>query len=191
MDLMARHWWLHLLRGIAAIAFGVLTVVMPGVTLTVLVLLFAMYAFAAGVLAVVVALRGAREHRRRWWAFLLEGIAGIAFAVLTVVWPTMTALVLVYFIASWAVITGVLQVTAAIRLRHEIRGEWLLLLAGLLSIGLGFAMFVFPAAGALALVLWIGAYALVYGTVTILLGLRLRSARSSVLPMTPGDRAAM
>jgi uncharacterized membrane protein HdeD (DUF308 family) len=106
---------------------------------------------------------------------LLQGLVGVAAGVVTLLWPGITALALLYVIAAWALITGALAVAAAIRLRKAITGEWLLALSGIASIGLGVVLILFPGAGALAVVLWIGAYAFVSGALLIALGLRLRS----------------
>jgi uncharacterized membrane protein HdeD (DUF308 family) len=174
VDTLSRNWWAVLLRGIAGILFGVITFLAPGISLTTLVLFFGAYAFADGVLAIASAImrRGTTD---RWWMLLLEGLAGIAAGVVTLFFPGITALVLLYIIAAWALVTGVLEIVAAIRLRKAITGEWLLALSGLASIALGVLLVIAPGAGALALVLWIGAYALVFGALLVALGLRLRS----------------
>jgi len=116
---------------------------------------------------------GSAAAGRRFW-LVLQGIAGIVIGVITFAWPDVTTLVLLAFIAAWAIVTGGLQIYAAIRLRRELRGEWLLALGGALSVAAGIALLAWPASGALALVLLIGAYALVFGAVLIALGLRLR-----------------
>jgi uncharacterized membrane protein HdeD (DUF308 family) len=119
-----------------------------------------------------------RRHDRPglpWWLFLLEGIAGIAAGILALLWPGLTALVLLYMIAAWALVTGAFEIAAAIRLRRVIDDEWLLVLAGIASVALGVVLLLFPGPGALALVLWIGAGAFVSGLMMIALSLRLRS----------------
>jgi uncharacterized membrane protein HdeD (DUF308 family) len=170
---LANNWWALAVRGALAILFGIIAFLAPGISLTALVLLFAAFAFADGVFAVVAAVRGIRRDER-WWAFLLEGVLGIAVAVVTVLWPAITAIVLVLLIAAWAVITGVLEIVAAVRLRREIRGEWLLALAGVASIALGVLLALNPGAGALALLWLIGAYAIVFGALLVALSFRLR-----------------
>ena len=170
---LAENWWAIVLRGVAGVAFGVITFFEPGISLAALVLVFAAYAFTDGVLAIMSAIR--HHGTAHWWLLLLDGIAGVAAGVIAVLWPGITAIVLLYLIAAWSLVTGVFEIAAAIRLRKAITGEWLLVLAGLASIGLGVLLFLFPGPGALALVLWIGAYALVFGILQIALGIRLRS----------------
>jgi uncharacterized membrane protein HdeD (DUF308 family) len=175
---LARHWWAILIRGIAAILFGVLSFVLPGVTLAVMVLLFGAYAVVDGIFALVAAARGRdRDLGTPWWALVLEGVLSIAAGIVTFAWPGLTTLVLVYVIGTWAIITGVLEVVAAIRLRKEITGEFWLALGGVASIVFGVLLYVLPAAGALAIVLWTGTYAIVFGAFLVGLALRLRNVR--------------
>jgi uncharacterized membrane protein HdeD (DUF308 family) len=174
VDTLARNWWAVLLRGIAGILFGIATFFAPGISFAALVLLFGAYAFVDGVLALVSALRN-RATDERWWVLLLEGVTGVIAGVVTFAWPGITALALLYLIAAWALITGALEVAAAIRLRKVIDHEWLLVLSGIASIGFGILLAMFPGPGALAVVLWIGAYALVFGALLVALGFRLRS----------------
>ena len=184
VDTLIRNWWIVALRGVGGILFGILTFVAPDISLAALVLLFGAYAFIDGVLAVVSALRG-RGGKKRWIVLLLQGVAGIAAGVLTVLWPGVTALALLYLIAAWALVTGAFEVAAAIRLRKAIDDEWLLALDGIASVALGVLLMLFPGPGTLALVLWLGAYALVSGVLLLALGLRLRS-----LKRVPGVAAA-
>lgn len=183
MESLARNWWAVALRGAAAIIFGILTLILPGVTLAVLVLLFGGYALVDGVFNVIAAVR-ARGGDRPWWVLVLEGIVSIGAGIVTFVLPGLTAVVLLYVIAAWAIITGVLEIVAAIRLRKRITGEWWLGLSGALSIVFGVLLMIAPAAGALALVLWIGGYAVVFGALLIALAFRLRGWRGE-------ERAAM
>jgi uncharacterized membrane protein HdeD (DUF308 family) len=185
-DNLADRWWILILRGVVAIAFGLLTFVAPVSSLLAVVILFGAFALVDGIFNVVgfaVAPRG----ERRWMSFIFGGLAGIAAGLATFFWPGLTALVLVNVIAAWALVSGVAAVVAAIRLRKQIQGEWLLGLNGLLSIALGILMFLFPGPGALALILWVGAYALVAGVLLVALGLRVRKrARGPVhtMPIT-------
>src|SRR5437879_7650222 len=167
---LAENWWLLLLRGIAAIAFGVLAFIWPGLTLLTLTLMWGFYAIADGVLALWAAIAGkGGEIAPRWWLAVV-GIAGILAGLLTFIWPGMTALVLLMFIASWAIVIGLLQIWGAIRLRKEIEGEWLLGLSGLLSVDRGISMFAPPRGVALAVVSWLGWFAIIAGCVYIGLG---------------------
>ncbi len=171
---LAENWWLLLLRGVAAIAFGVLAFIWPGLTLLTLIFMWGIYAIADGVLALwaAIASRGG-EIAPRWWLAVV-GIAGILAGLLAFVWPGMTALVLLMFIASWAIVIGALQIWGAIRLRKEIEGEWLLGLSGLLSIAFGVVLFAQPGAGALAVLWLIGSFAILAGCVYIALAFQLK-----------------
>lgn len=171
------HWWALVLRGILAVAFGVAAFALPGITLLALLFLFSAYAFAEGVTNIVGAIRGRGAQSR--WLLVLEGVVSIGAGLIALLWPGMTALVLVYVIAAWALLTGVLEISAAIRLRREIRGEWLLALSGVLSVGLGILLMLHPGEGALAMILWIGAYAILFGALLMFLGVRLRLGRAS------------
>jgi uncharacterized membrane protein HdeD (DUF308 family) len=173
VEALSRNWWLFLLRGLAGILFGIITFIAPAISLAALVLLFGAYAFADGVLSIVAAVR--RRGEARWGMLLLEGVAGIAVGVMTLFLPGITALTLLYLIAAWAIVTGVLELVAAVRLRKEIKGEWVLALGGIASIAFGVLVALLPGAGALAIVIWIGAYALVFGVLLVVLSFRLRS----------------
>jgi uncharacterized membrane protein HdeD (DUF308 family) len=170
IELSSRHWWVFALRGVAAILFGVLAFVWPGVTLTVLVLLWGAYALVDGVLSLISAFRVENDHR---WGLLLEGIVGIGAGLVTFFLPGLTALVLLYIIAVWALITGVLELVAAVRLRKVIHNEWWLVLGGIASVVFGLVLLAAPGAGALAVIWLIAAYAIVFGVLMIGLALRL------------------
>ena len=174
---LAQNWWLLLLRGIAAIAFGVLAFVWPGLTLLTLVLFYGAFALVDGVLAVIAAITG-RTPGPRWWLALV-GIAGIVAGLLTFLWPGVTALVLLFFIAGWAIAIGIFEIVGAIRLRKEIDNEWLLIAGGVLSVLFGLAVLVVPGAGALALVWMIATYAIIYGIILVWFSLRLRTTAQS------------
>ena len=175
VHVLARNWWLLVLRGVLSVLFGLAAFFWPGPTLLALVLLFGAYALVDGIFAIVAAITSA-DRSSRWWALVLEGIVGILTAVVTVLWTDITALALLYLIGAWAFLTGIFEIVAAIRLRKEIEGEWLLALSGLASILFSLFVAVFPGAGALAVVWLIGAYAVLFGILLIALGLRLRSA---------------
>jgi uncharacterized membrane protein HdeD (DUF308 family) len=177
------NWWGLVLRGLAAVLFGVLTMVVPGLSLAALVYLFGAYSIVEGAINVASAFR-ARQGQSRWWVLLVEGLVSVVAGVIAFVWPGITALALVVVIAIWALLTGILEVVAAVRLRKQVRGEWLLALGGILSIALGVLLLVNPAAGALAMILWIGAYELLFGLLLILLGVRVLAAKHGP-PHTP------
>jgi uncharacterized membrane protein HdeD (DUF308 family) len=172
--ILANNWWSLVIRGVAAILLGILAFAAPGITLTALVFLFAAYALVNGVMSLAGALRAAGAQQR-WGSLLLEGIVGILAAVVTVVWPAITVLSFVYVVSAWAVITGAMEIAAAIRLRKHIHGEWLLVLAGVISVLFGGLLAVMPIAGAVVLALWVGVYAIVFGVTLVALGFRLRS----------------
>jgi len=172
LEPLARYWWAILIRGILAILFGILAFALPGVTLVTLVVLYGAFAFADGIFALVAAIGGGTPVPR-WWLALI-GVFGIAAGVLTFFWPQITALVLLMFIAGWAIATGVMQIIGAIKLRAEIDDEWLLIASGVLSVVFGVSMVMWPGAGALALILVIGSFAVVYGILLVMFSLRLR-----------------
>lgn len=174
-DVVVQNWWAIVLRGAVALIFGVLTIFEPGVSLVALLIAFGAYVFVDGVLAIAAAVRG-RRSARLWGLLLLQGVAGIAAGIMTLVWPIVTMLALLYFVAAWGLVTGVLEVVSAIRLRKSIKGEWLLALSGVLSVTLGVVLMLYPGPGALALVLWTGIYANISGVLLIALGLRLRAS---------------
>jgi uncharacterized membrane protein HdeD (DUF308 family) len=173
---LSQNWWLVVLRGVLAILFGVSAMIWPGITWLTLVVLFGVYAIVDGLIAIWTGLSRTRESSR-WWTFLLEGLLSIGAGLVALVWPGLATLVLIYMIAFWAVFTGILEIMAAIRLRHEITNEWFLALGGVLSIGLGILLFLQPAAGSLAIIWMIAAYALVFGILLVILGIRLRNWR--------------
>src|SRR6266566_2432818 len=166
------NWWLAALRGALAVIFGVVAFVWPGLTFEVLVLLFGAYAFVDGVVVLSFGLMAAGEHER-WWPLVLGGIVGIATGVLTFAQPGAVALALVYVIGAWAVVTGILEIVAAIRLRNVITSEWLMGFSGVLSIVFGVLVLAQPGTGALALVFLFGFYAILAGISQIGLGWRL------------------
>jgi uncharacterized membrane protein HdeD (DUF308 family) len=170
---LARNWWLEVLRGVAAIIFGVLAFVWPGITLLTLVLFYGAFALVDGVLAIVAAVRGGNPMPR-WWLAIV-GIAGIVAGILTFAWPGITALVLLIFIAVWAIILGVMEIYGAIKLRKEIEGEWLLILNGIISVLFGLVLLWRPGIGALAVVWMIGAWAILLGAIYVFFGLKLRN----------------
>jgi uncharacterized membrane protein HdeD (DUF308 family) len=172
---LADNWWLLLLRGIAALVFGILAFVWPGITLVSLALLWGAYALADGIFALGAAIMGkGASAGSRWWLAIV-GVLGILAGVISFASPATVAQLLLIVIAAWAIVTGILEIWGAIMLRKEIDDEWWLILAGVLSIAFGVLMFMQPAAGALAVVWIIGAFAILFGVDHIALALKLRS----------------
>jgi uncharacterized membrane protein HdeD (DUF308 family) len=178
-QLFASSWWILVLRGIAAILFGVLALAWPGITLLVIVALFAAYVLVTGMVALVGAIRN--RDQRGWWLVLLLGIVSLAAGFVAIFYPEITALAIMIVIGASAFLSGVLDIAMAIRLRREIRGEWLLGLAGVLSIVFGVLAVIFPGAGALALIWLVSVYAMAIGVLFIILGFKLRSAERAPL----------
>jgi uncharacterized membrane protein HdeD (DUF308 family) len=178
-DYLAKNWWVLLLRGLSAIAFGVLTFMLPSLTLATLVLLFGVTAIFGGVLDIGGAIVG-RKGNDEWWLWLLQGVVGVLVGLMTFRAPEITTLALLFFIAMWSLAIGVLQVAAAIRLRKEIKGEAWLILSGVTSIALALILMSNPAAGALGLLLYIGAQAIVMGVVLVMVALRVRKLAGAV-----------
>jgi uncharacterized membrane protein HdeD (DUF308 family) len=172
-DMLARNWWSLALRGVLAIIFGILAWVWPEVTLTSLVLLFGAYLLVDGVVNIVAAARG-RTAKPRWFPVVM-GIAEIIIGLVTLLLPGVTAMALVFLIAAWAVTMGAFAIIAAISLRRDIDGEWLLALYGILSILFGLAIAIFPGAGAIALIWLIGTFAVVDGILLLSLAFHLRN----------------
>lgn len=189
LELLSRYWWALVVRGVAAILFGILAFVWPGVTIEILILFFGAYMLVDGVFALIAAIGG--RATRHWGLLLLEGILGIAIGIITFVAPGITAVALLLYIAAWALVTGVIEIVAAIRLRREIEGELWLGLAGLLSIGFGILLLVFPLAGAVGIVWVLACYAIAFGAVLVLLGFRVRGMRGdSAGPVGAGTAPA-
>jgi uncharacterized membrane protein HdeD (DUF308 family) len=170
---LARNWWVFVLRGIVAILFGILAFVQPGITLTVLVLLFAFWALFDGVLALIGSV-GAAQAKEPWWPLVFIGLLGIAAGILTLRWPNITVLALFLAIAFWAIFRGILEIIAAVRLRELIQSEGWLILAGILSIAFGVLILAYPEAGLLSVIWLIGLYAVLYGIAMLILGFRLK-----------------
>jgi uncharacterized membrane protein HdeD (DUF308 family) len=175
---LAQNWWTLALRGLAAVIFGILAYIWPDITFTVLVLFFGAYALWDGVFALIGAFRTAGERR---WMLVLEGLVGIAAGLVTFFWPGAATLAILTIIAAWAIVTGIFEIIAAIRLRAEIEGEWFMLLSGLLSVLFGIALAIWPAAGLVAVTWMIGAYAIIFGILLIVLGFRLRNWKGKSL----------
>lgn len=178
--MLADNWWLVALRGAMAVLFGIIAFIVPGATMLALVLVFAAYSFVDGIIGVVSALRGARKSER--WGFLLvNGLLGIAIGIAAAVLPGITVLAFILMVGAWALLSGGLLLAAAFGLKTS-HGRWLLVLGALLSMAYGVLLFAAPMIGALVLTWWIGAHAVVFGAVLIVLAFRLRKHRGEQVP---------
>lgn len=171
---LARNWWALLIRGIAAVIFGILAIVWPGAAMVAIGILFGAYAFVDGVFAIVSAVRAAEAHER-WWPFLIEGVIGLVIAAVAFYDVGIIITGLFFTIAVWALLTGIMEIVAAIQLRKQLANEAWLILGGILSILFAVLMWWRPIAGAVAVVWIIGIYAIAFGIMMIGLSLRLRS----------------
>ncbi len=160
------HWWAVALRGVIAILFGLAALFWPHLTQTTLVLFFGAFALVGGIFAIVVAL-GDRGAHDRWWVLLLEGLAGIVVGLITFFWPAITTLSLLFLIAIWAIVTGILEIVVAVWMHRVIGNEWMLLLSGIASVLFGLLLALFPGPGLLALTWLIGLYAIVFGVLLL------------------------
>ncbi len=193
LDHLVSRWWLLALRGVVAVLFGILAFAWPGPTVTALVWLFGFYALVDGGVSLGSAfMRDRRSPARRLWDNLggagrstgfdrlwlvLVGIAGILAGLIAIVWPGITALVLLYLIAFWAIFIGVMQILAAVRLRREIDNEWWLILGGAVAVLFGVVAFVDPGTGVLSLIWLIATYSILFGVAMLAIAFRLRAGR--------------
>jgi uncharacterized membrane protein HdeD (DUF308 family) len=171
---LAARWGWVVCRGVIAILFGLVAFARPGAMAFSMVLLFGCFAFAAGIATIVAAARSGRAGDS-WGGLLIEGLLGIAVGAVALLWPASTALAFVWLIGAWAIASGALELYSAVRLRKVVKHEWALGLAGLVSIAFGLLMLYRPIAGGLAVVWWLGAYAMISGLLMVVLGFRLRS----------------
>lgn len=172
---LARNWWVLVLRGVLGILFGLAAFFLPGVTIASLVLLFAAYAAVDGVFAIVAGVRAA-ARQERWGWLIFEGVVNLGAAAAAFFYPILTVLAFVMFSAAWAVVSGIALLIATFRLPVA-HGRWLMGLGAVVSILWGVLLFLAPLPGLLVMTWWLGGYALVFGVMLILLGLRLRSRR--------------
>jgi uncharacterized membrane protein HdeD (DUF308 family) len=175
---LARNWWLVVLRGVIAILFGVTAFVWPGITLGVLVLLFGAYMVVDGVFAIASGVRAAARHER-WGALIAEGALDLVVGAIAFAMPIATVFAFIVLAGAWAIISGGLMLWASLRLAGSHR--WLAAIGGAISLAWGLLLFLQPIAGALVLTWWIGAYALFFGAALIALGLRLRALRARLV----------
>jgi uncharacterized membrane protein HdeD (DUF308 family) len=170
-----RNWWALLLRGLAAIVFGVLTWLQPAASAAALVLVFGIYVLVDGVLAIISSFQS-RQESRHWWVVLIWGLISAVVGLLMLFQPAVTALVMTIYIGVWALMTGVMEIVAAMRLRKEIQGEWLLILGGLISVLFGIFVLMQPAAGMMAMLWVLATYAVVFGVLMVILAFKVRRA---------------
>lgn len=175
----ARLWWAFLVRGILGIAFGVVVVLFPGLGLVAVVALFAAWAIIGGVSSLIGAWQS-REHRD-WWVGLLEGVVGVVAGLVAILAPGLAALGLLFVIAGWAILTGILQIWYAIRMREHMRGELWLALSGVVAIGFGLLLVIFPGTGILSVLLLTGLLSIAFGAAMVMLGLRLRGLHAQAV----------
>ena len=180
LERLAKNWWAIALRGVCAVLFGVMAIAWPGITVGVFVFLFGVFAIADGIFALMAAFSGGSG--RPWWALVLKSIVSFAAAAVALLLPGITALALLFVIACWAIVVGLMEIMVAIRLRKEIQGELFLALSGLLSILFGVLLIARPGVGALALTWLIGGYAIVFGLILIALSFRLKGLRGTLKP---------
>ena len=178
-DVLSRTWWALLLRGVVAIVFGVFGFSRPGISLTTLTLLFGAYVLMDGIGGIITAL-SSRTESEHWTLLLLWSLISVAIGLITVFAPSITTFVLLFYIAIWAIATGVLEIVAAVRVRKEIEGEWRLIAGGLISVAVGFVLLARPAVGALAFIWLISAYAFVFGVLLAVLAFKVRTLRNRV-----------
>jgi uncharacterized membrane protein HdeD (DUF308 family) len=176
---ISRHWWLVLLRGVAAVILGLLAWSIPGITLEVVVLLFGAYAIVDGIMAIVHSF--SQEGGQHRWSLLLMGLLGCLAGVITFGWPGITALALLFVIAFWAILTGVLEVVAAFGIAVSTGSRWLLGLAGVASAAFGVLLVVQPGTGLLTIVWLLGFYGVFYGILTIIGSFKLRNLAEETL----------
>jgi uncharacterized membrane protein HdeD (DUF308 family) len=178
--LLAQNWWAIALRGVFAIIFGIIALLMPGATMLALVLLFAAYLLVDGIFAIIAAVRAARKQERWGW-LIFEGLVDLVTGGIAAVWPLITIVAFALLMGAWAIVTGALLLGASYRLNIP-HGRWLMALAGAISVIWGVLLIIWPLIGALVLTWWMAAYALIFGVAMLVLALRLRSRRPAVAP---------
>src|SRR4030081_686042 len=172
-QLLAQNWWAFAIRGVLGLIFGLIPIFQPGVTMLSLVLVFSAYAFVDGAFAIIAAGRAMRQHER-WGFLLLEGIVNIIAAVIAFLWPGITVVSFVFLVGTWAILSGGLMLSAALRLQLD-HGRWWLAVGGLASVIYGVLLIAAPFIGALVLTWWLGAYAIVFGFALIAVAIKLHA----------------
>lgn len=179
LERMTRTWWAFAIQGLAAIVFGVLTLIWPGISLRVMIALFGAFALVTGIMLIVASFDAVKQ-RMHWGSLLAAGILDVVVGVVTWFWPGLTALAVLYLVVAWALVTGVLYVVASIEFRDEFAHAWLLTLAGVLSLVLAVVLAFDPRDGILSLVLVVGIYAIIGGCSTLTFAFRLHNVRQDV-----------
>ncbi|MBB6351319.1 HdeD family acid-resistance protein [Nonomuraea muscovyensis] len=171
MEQLARVWWMVLIRGIAAIIFGILALIWPAITLLVLVIFFGAYALVNGFFTLFSGFR--HDAKSRAW-LIISGIVSILAGIIAFVWPGITSLALLYVVAFWAIFSGVSEIVAGIQMRKVIENEWVLIVAGALSVIFGILLLIWPGAGLLTLVWLVGVFAVLYGVAMVVLSFKVK-----------------
>lgn len=171
VSLLSKTWWILLLRGLAAIIFGLLIWFQPAITIMVLVIFFGAYTLVEGIFGIIAAFQSKKTHPD-WWLLLLWSLVSIIVGILTFILPIATAYALLCLIAAWAIISGIFQIATAVKLRKQTQGEVWLILGGILSVLFGIALFVWPLSGALAIAWLIGIYAMIFGVINLIVAFR-------------------
>lgn len=183
-ELLVENWWVVAIRGVLAVGFGLAMLLLPDVSFEILVLSFGLYVLLDGIFTLVTAFRSI-GRQTRWWALILEGLLDLGAGILTFIIPEVSAQFIVILIAIWGVTTGVSEISAAIRLRREIIGEWLLGFGGILSVIFGLLMFVASSFGMIVAIVLISFYAIAFGVLVLLLSVRLWAARRATMQPRP------
>ena len=173
---MSEHWWVVLLRGVLAILFGVLAFAWPGLTAVILVTIWGVYALFDGIVGIIAGIKG------KWTSLVVLGLLGIAAGIVALLWPGLTAISLLWVLAIWIIVAGSMQIGAAIRLRKEVRGEWMWILSGILMVLLGVVFFVRPGAGILSVTWLLATLAIVWGILLVMLSFRLKGLKGRLVP---------
>ena len=179
---LARYWWVFILRGVLAILFGIVAFISPPTTIAVLVFFFGVWALVDGVFHIAGAIQDRAQQTRSFWLAVLEGVVSIIAGVLALAFPAVAAASLLLLISAWSIVTGVIEIMLAIRLREQMTGELWLAIAGVLSIVFGVLLFLYPTSGAITIVWIIGAFAIGFGVSLVLLGWRLRGLNQRTSP---------
>ncbi|MBL9081504.1 MAG: HdeD family acid-resistance protein [Planctomycetales bacterium] len=182
LQVLADRWWVVLLRGILAIGAGIATLAWPGLTLVLLIFLIGISALVDGLACIFMGFGGGSEGRP-WWEMILLGLVGAGFGIATLAWPGLTGILLLSLIAGWAIARGIMEIIVAIRLRKVIDNEIMMGLSGLLSIGFGALLIMYPGEGALAMAMFIGAFLIAVGVTAVILSFRLKGLKSKLRGM--------